>query len=95
MGDNIVHLIAKVGISRTSVLIKESFCVYAMETPDAVMVVPDATLDHRFSLQYLNCSQCGSELHGDWIDKDILQGLASCMICRGSKIVGRFKKGFT
>jgi GAF domain-containing protein len=23
--------------------------VYAMETPDAVMVVPDATLDHRFS----------------------------------------------
>jgi diguanylate cyclase (GGDEF)-like protein len=28
---------------------KESFCVYAMEAPDAVMVVPDATLDSRFS----------------------------------------------
>ncbi len=47
--DTKLNLIAKVGISRTSVLIKESFCVYAMETPDAVMVVPDATLDHRFS----------------------------------------------
>jgi len=47
--DTKLNLIAKVGISRTSVLIKESFCVYAMETPDAVKVVPDATLDHRFS----------------------------------------------
>lgn len=44
-----LNLIAKVGFSGASVSVKESFCVYAMETPDAVMVVPDATLDHRFS----------------------------------------------
>lgn len=44
-----LNLIAKVGFSAASVSVKESFCVYAMETPDAVMVVPDATLDHRFS----------------------------------------------
>lgn len=43
-----LDLIAKVGYSGGSVLRSESFCVHAMEKPDAVMVVPDATLDSRF-----------------------------------------------
>lgn len=47
--DTKLNLIAKLGSVGRSVLVKESFCVYAMETPDAVMVVPDATLDSRFS----------------------------------------------
>lgn len=47
--DTELNFIAKIGISGSSVARKESFCVYAMETPDAVMVVPDATLDSRFS----------------------------------------------
>lgn len=47
--DTSLDLIAKVGISDLSVLRKESFCVHAMENPDAVMVVPDARLDSRFT----------------------------------------------
>ncbi|MFW1809581.1 diguanylate cyclase [Acinetobacter ursingii] len=57
--DTKLNLIAKVGISGTSVLIKESFCVYAMETPDAVMVVPDATLDPRFSTNAMVVTEPG------------------------------------
>ncbi len=47
--DTELNLIAKVGISGSSISRQESFCVYAMEKPDTVMVVPDATLDERFS----------------------------------------------
>ena len=47
--DTELNLIAKVGISVSSIARKDSFCVYAMEEPDAVMVVPDTRLDDRFS----------------------------------------------
>jgi diguanylate cyclase (GGDEF)-like protein len=47
--DTELNLIAKVGVSASSIARKDSFCVYAMEEPDAVMVVPDTTLDDRFS----------------------------------------------
>lgn len=47
--DTELNLIANVGASASSIARKDSFCVYAMEEPDAVMVVPDTRLDDRFS----------------------------------------------
>ena len=46
--DTELNLIAKLGFEGNSVLRKESFCGHAMEAPDAVMVIPDTTLDSRF-----------------------------------------------
>ncbi len=46
--DTELNLIARLGFEGDSVLRKESFCGYAMEAPDAVMVIPDTTLDSRF-----------------------------------------------
>lgn len=47
--DTQLNLIAKLGFEGNSVLRKESFCGHAMEAPDAVMVIPDTTLDSRFN----------------------------------------------
>ncbi|WP_082335729.1 sensor domain-containing diguanylate cyclase [Rheinheimera sp. KL1] len=43
-----LSFIANIGFSGSSVAVKESFCVHAMDAPDTVMVVPDARLDSRF-----------------------------------------------
>jgi diguanylate cyclase (GGDEF)-like protein len=40
---------SKVGLEMTETSRDESFCVHAIEVPDEVMVVPDATLDARFA----------------------------------------------
>ncbi|CAI3804089.1 sensor domain-containing diguanylate cyclase [Rheinheimera sp. MM224] len=47
--DSELNLIAKLGFDGESILRKESFCGYAMEARDAVMVIPDTTLDSRFN----------------------------------------------
>ncbi len=57
--DTELHLIAKLGITGHSVLRRESFCGYAMEAPDAVMVVPDASLDCRFNTHPMVASSPG------------------------------------
>ncbi len=57
--DTELNLIAKLGIAGHSVLRRESFCGYAMEAPNAVMVVPDASLDSRFNTHPMVASAPG------------------------------------
>lgn len=57
--DTELNFIAKVGVSASSVARKDSFCVYAMEDPATVIVVPDARLDHRFSANPMVLAESG------------------------------------
>ena len=47
--DTQLNLIAKLGFEGKSILRKASFCGYAMEARDTVMVIPDTALDSRFN----------------------------------------------